>query len=131
MDADIILKTIEAVGERCADPVPLVYERLFAAHPDFAPLFRNDHSGAARGHMFNTAIETVMDLVSGDAYATHMLTAERTNHQNLGVASDLFPAFFGATVDAFRDILGPDWTGEAEAAWTGLLGRIDAASAGA
>ena len=131
MDAGIIMHTIEAVGARCADPVPLVYERLFAAHPDFAPLFRNDHSGAARGHMFTTAIETLMDLLADDAYASHMLQAERTNHANLGVATDLFTAFYGATAEAFRDILGPDWTGEADAAWRTLIGRIDALSADA
>ena len=131
MSAEIIMRTIEAVGERCADPVPLVYERLFATHPELAPLFRNDHSGAARGHMFATAIETLMDLLADNAYASHMLQAERVNHANLGVATDLFTAFYGATADAFRDILGPDWTAETDTAWRTLIGRIDALSAAA
>ena len=30
MDADLITESLERVAERCADPTPLVYERLFA-----------------------------------------------------------------------------------------------------
>jgi hypothetical protein len=50
-----------------------------------------------------------------------VLFAARQHHEGYGVPEDLFDAFFIAMRDAFRDILGHDWTPEVDASWRKLL----------
>ena len=131
MAENAIAQSLERVAELCADPAPLVYARLFQAHPGMAELFVRDVSGAVRGHMLATAIENLLDLTDDSPIAATLIQAERVNHENFGVPPDVFPAFFSAMADAFRNVLGAEWTPEIDAAWAGLLTRLTAAAAAA
>ena len=131
MAGNAISQSLERVAELCADPAPLVYARLFEAHPGMAALFVRDVSGAVRGHMLATAIDNLLDLTDDSPIAATLIQAERVNHENLGVPPDVFPAFFSAMADAFRDVLGAEWTPEIDAAWATLLERLAAAAAAA
>ena len=51
MDAGLILDTLERASERCADPAPLIYRRLFELRPEFRSLFVMDTDGGVRGSM--------------------------------------------------------------------------------
>ncbi len=126
MDAAAITRSLELVAER-GDPAPLVYARLFAAHPAMEKLFVRDVDGGVRGNMLAEALSAIMDFIDGDAYGGNLFRIEIVNHENLGVPREVFPAFFAAMRGAFAEIAGADWTPEIDAAWRELLVRIDAA----
>ena len=126
MDAGLITRSFELVAER-GDPAPLVYARLFAAHPDMERLFVRDTNGLVRGNMLAEAISGILDFIDRDTYGGNLMRIEIVNHENLGVPREVFPAFFTAMRDTFAEMLGPQWDGETDAAWRALLARIEAA----
>jgi hemoglobin-like flavoprotein len=130
MDARLIVRSLELVGER-GDPAPLVYRRLFAAHPEMERLFVRDTNGLVRGNMLAEAISGILDFIDRDAYGGNLMRIEIVNHENLGVPREVFPVFFTAMRDTFAEILGADWDSATDAAWRALLTRIDAALASA
>jgi hemoglobin-like flavoprotein len=125
MDAELITRTLEMVAERCGDPAPLVYARLFAQHPEMEALFWRDTGGLIRGQMLAVAIECLLDLAGAGDYGASLLRIERTNHDGLGVPHEVFGTFFGVMVATFRDVLGEAWTPEMAAGWQAALAAID------
>src|SRR5690242_6264457 len=117
-DARVISKTLERVIDRTDDPTNLVFERLFAAHPEAEALFVRDASGLVRGQMFQVTIESLLDFLGDRAYGAALVQIERVNHQGLGVDPALFDSFYLTVMAVFRDILGDEWTAETETAWT-------------
>jgi hemoglobin-like flavoprotein len=124
MDAAAITRSLELVAER-GDPTAAVYARVFAAHPEMEALFIRDVTGAVRGNMLSEVLSAILDLVERDAYGSNLMRIEIVNHENLGVPRQVFPVFFTAMRDTFKEMLGPAWTVETDAAWAGLLARID------
>ncbi len=122
----ILTASLELVSERCDDPAPLVYRRLFAENPAIEPLFVRDKSGIVRGQMLTVAIETLMDLAGPGYFATGMLQSERVNHDGLGVPMENFDTFFVTVLHTFREIAGDAWTAEMDGAWRLLIGRAQA-----
>jgi hemoglobin-like flavoprotein len=126
MNAAAITQSLELVAER-GDPAPMVYERLFAAHPEMEKLFIRDVTGAVRGNMLAEAISAILDFIDRDTYGGNLMRIEIVNHENLGVPPEVFPVFFTAMRDTFAEMLGAAWTHDIDAAWWELLVRIDAA----
>lgn len=120
-----IVASLEAVAERCGDPAPLVYARLFARWPDMEAQFIRDTNGAIKGEMLAVVVETVLAIAEGGAAAQHMITSELVNHEAWGVPPSVFGSFFPTVMETFRDLLGPDWTVEMEVAWGELLSQLD------
>jgi len=125
MDSAAITRSLELAAER-GDPVPLVYARVFAAHPEMEALFVRDTDGGVRGNMLAEVIMAVLDFVDADTYGGNLLRIEIVNHENLGVPPRVFGTFFAAMRDTFKDMLGREWTPEFDGAWRALLARIDA-----
>lgn len=125
MNHALILRSLDLVAERCEDPTPYVYERLFARYPEMQPLFAMDKSGAARGHMLSEAIESLIDFIGPRRYAVSLLQSEHINHGNLGVPSEIFTTFFENMMESFKAILGEAWTPETDVAWREMLAAID------
>ncbi|MCC6919974.1 MAG: globin [Alphaproteobacteria bacterium] len=123
---DLIAKSLELAGDRCADPAPLIYARLFARHPDMEHLFWRDTTGSIRGHMLYMALENILDFAGDRSYATNMILAERMNHADLGVPGATFAAFFTAIFETVRELAGADWSPATEAAWQDLLAGLAA-----
>lgn len=126
MDAALITRSLELVAER-GDPAPLVYGRLFAAHPEMERLFVRDTNGLVRGNMLAEAINGILDFIDRDSYGGNLMRIEIVNHENLGVPREVFPTFFTAMRDTFAEMLEHDWDNETDAAWRALLARIDRA----
>jgi hemoglobin-like flavoprotein len=124
MDTASITRSLELVAER-GDPVPLVYARLFARHPEMEALFVRDTSGGVRGNMLTEALTALLDFAGRDSYGGNLMRAEIVNHENLGVPREVFAAFYAILRDTFADMLGAAWTNDIDAAWKELLARID------
>jgi len=126
MDADAITESLEQVAERCADPTAAVYDLLFSRHPEMRELFVRDTNGAVRGQMLIQAIEIVLDHVGAGYFSKNFVACEVINHEGLGVPPAVFASFFGVMRDAFREILGGDWTPAFDQAWQDLVGDLSA-----
>jgi hemoglobin-like flavoprotein len=121
---DIITRTLERVAERCGDPTPLVYARLFAENPEMEALFIRDDSGLVRGQMLSVVLDSLLDFATDRIYGSNLIQIERVNHEGLGVPPEVFDIFFTTVVATFRDILGGEWTPEMSTAWTHLLDEL-------
>ncbi|MBA4337353.1 globin [Hyphomonas sp.] len=124
MDAGLILDTLERASERCADPAPLVYRRLFELRPEFESLFVMDTDGGVRGSMLTTCFNAILGLIEESDTQRVIISSSRFAHDGYGVAQRDFDLMFVAIRDTFRDLLGADWTGDTEAAWNILLTEI-------
>jgi len=124
--AGIILDTLERAGEKCADPAPLVYRRLFAQRPEFELLFVMDSDGGVRGSMLETCFNAILGLIEDSSTQRVIISSSRFAHDGYGVSEADFELMFTAIRDTFRDLIGPEWTAEMDTAWVGLLADIAA-----
>src|ERR1700761_6055187 len=97
-DAAAISESLELAAERVGDLTPLVYEKLFAAHPDMLPLFIRDTSGLVRGEMLSRVIELIFDYLDKDMWASNFIRSEVVTHNGYGVPREVFPIFFESLV---------------------------------
>lgn len=123
-DTATISASLDAVVARVGDPAAIVYDRLFAEYPDTLALFFLDRDGTRREHMLSVTFETLLDFIGERAFAANMLRCEVINHQELGVPPETFTRFFVVMRDAFRDLLGPEWTPAFDAAWETMLNEL-------
>ena len=125
MAGEAVMESLEQVSERCDDPTGAVYAKLFEQHPEMKPLFVLDKDDAAKGHMLHEVLENLIDFTGERHIAPHFIRSELINHDNLGIAPDVFRTFFPILRDTFKDILGADWTEAMEKVWNGLIAEID------
>ena len=123
-DAAIITETLERVAERAGDPMPLIFERLFAEIPEAEALFVRDKGGLVRGQMFQVTMESLLDFLGDRSYGANLIQIERVNHQGLGVEPEMFDRFYVTVMATFKDVLGAEWTEEMEGVWCRVIGEL-------
>lgn len=123
--AAVIEASLELLAERCGDPTPLVYERLFAANPDMKALFWRDSDNSIKGEMLSRVFDAILDFIGERRYAGAMIGTEMITHEGYDVPRTIFATFFAVVAATAKDVLGPDWTPEFDAAWRELLSEID------
>jgi hemoglobin-like flavoprotein len=123
-DAAIITATLDQVVERVGDPVPMVFAHLFRETPEIEALFIRDSDGLVRGQMFQVTMESLLDYLGDQSYGANLIQIERVNHIGLGVDPEVFDRFYFTVMDAFREILGADWTAEMDSVWTRVVGEL-------
>src|SRR5258708_36520131 len=119
-----IERSFELAAERCEDLTPLVYRRLFDAHPEARTMFRTEGSELVKGSMLALTIEAMLDFAGERTGHFRLIECEISSHDAYGTPRDLFIAFFGVVAATLREILGADWSGEIDAAWRDLLDGI-------
>jgi hemoglobin-like flavoprotein len=125
-----IERSFELAAERCKDLTPLVYRRLFNAHPEAQAMFRTQGSDLVKGSMLALTIDAILDFAGDRTGPFRMIECEVVSHDAYGTPRQLFFAFFGIIADALREILGTDWSAEIENGWQTLLQEIEAIVAG-
>ena len=121
-----IQRSFELAAERCEDLTPLVYRRLFRAHPETEPMFARDTGGHIKGSMLAFAIDAILDLAGSRRGTFRMIACEVESHDAYGTSRELFFAFFGVIVETLRELLGTDWSTEYDEAWRTLVNEIEA-----
>jgi hypothetical protein len=121
-EAEIISRSLELVAERAGDPAPAVFTRLFAEFPDAEGRFARDVNGSVRGEMLAMVLECLMS--PDGPYQLHLVRAERVNHDGFGTPPGEFDRFFGVVHETCRELAGPDWTPEFDAAWRAQIARV-------
>jgi hemoglobin-like flavoprotein len=125
-----IERSFELAAERCEDLTPLVYRRLFDAHPETQAMFRSQGSDLVKGSMLALTIDAILDLAGDRSGHFRMIECEVVSHDAYGTPRQLFGEFFGIVADTLREILGADWSAEIENAWQKLLQEIEGIVAG-
>jgi hemoglobin-like flavoprotein len=120
-----IERSFELAAERCEDLAPLVYRRLFDAHPEAETMFRSQGSELVKGSMLALTIEAMLDLAGDRSGPFRMIACELSSHDAYGTPRQLFGEFFGVIAVTLREILGCAWSPEMEEAWCRLLAEID------
>ena len=119
-----IERSFEIAALRCEDLTPLVYRRLHAEHPETIAMFRTEGSEPVKGSMLALTIEAILDFAGPRTGHFRMIECEISSHDAYGTPRDLFIGFFGVIAGTLREILGPDWSPEMDAAWQILLDEI-------
>ena len=120
-----IERSFEIAAERCEDLTPLVYRRLFDAHPEARTMFRTEGSEPVKGSMLALTIDAILDFAGERTGHFRMIECEVSSHDAYRTPRELFVVFFGIIAETLREILGADWTPDIDAAWRRLLGEID------
>jgi len=120
-----IERSFELAAERCEDLTPLVYPRLFDAHPETRTMFRTEGSELVKGSMLALTIDAILDFAGERTGHFRMIAAEISSHDAYGTSRELFIAFFGIIAQTLREIIGADWSDDIDAAWRKLLGDIE------
>lgn len=120
-----IERSFEIAAARCDDLTPLVYRRLFEAHPEARAMFRTEGSELVKGSMLALTIEAILDFAGPRTGHFRLIECEISSHDAYGTPRELFGKFFGVIADTMREVLGHDWTPEIDAAWRKLLDEID------
>jgi hemoglobin-like flavoprotein len=123
--SDLIVASLECAAALCDDLTPLVYDRLFAAHPEIEALFVRDADGGVRGEMLARVIEAILDFVGQRLYAAHLIQCEVVTHAGYGTPPEVFRLFFSFVAAAVAEVVGPGWTSANDAAWRALLADLD------
>jgi hemoglobin-like flavoprotein len=122
---NLIERSFELAAERCGDLTPLVYQRLFDAHPEARAMFRTQGSDLVKGSMLALTVEAMLDFAGDRTGHFRLIECEIVSHDAYGTPRQLFGEFFGIIADTLRDILGTDWSPEMDMAWQRLLTEID------
>jgi hemoglobin-like flavoprotein len=125
-EGEIIQRTLEQVAERHGDLAAAIYAQLFQAQPELERLFHMDRDAGVRGSMVQQGFECIIDYVGERLGAPQIIAAARQHHDGYGVPAERFDDFFVAMRDAFRDLLGAEWTPEVDEVWTKLLAEFAA-----
>ncbi|MGX1323142.1 hemoglobin-like flavoprotein [Bradyrhizobium sp. USDA 377] len=120
-----IERSFELAAQRCADLTPLVYQRLFEAHPETRTMFRAQGSELVKGSMLALTIEAILDFAGERRGHFRLIGCEVASHDAYGTPRDLFITFFAIIRDTLRDLLGDEWTPDIALAWDALLVEID------
>jgi hemoglobin-like flavoprotein len=123
--SNLIERSFELAAERCEDLTPLVYRRLFEAHPEAQKLFRSEGSEPVKGSMLAMTIDAILDFAGERTGRFRMIAAEVSSHDAYGTPRELFVAFFGIIAQTLREIVGSDWSDDIDAAWRELLADIE------
>ncbi|MDI4234480.1 globin [Bradyrhizobium sp. Arg237L] len=123
--ANPIERSFELAAARCDDLTPLVYRRLFEAHPEATAMFRTEGSELVKGSMLALTIEAILNFAGERRGNFRMIECEVASHDAYGTPRELFVAFFTVIAGALREILGVEWTVEIDAAWQKLLREIE------
>src|SRR4029078_9078294 len=89
-----IERSFELAAERCEDLTPLVYRRLFDAHPEARTMFRTGGCELLKGSMLSLTIDAILDFAGERTGHFRLIEAEVCSHDAYGTARALSPAFF-------------------------------------
>ena len=123
LNVPVLRSTFDLVVERQPQVVHRFYEILFSRHPEAKALFGRN-SAAAQEKMLTDALVAVVDHLEDAPWLTSTLGALGEKHKGYGVTPEMYGWVGGSLLTALGEAAGPDWSPEAEQAWTEAYGAI-------
>lgn len=127
---NFIERSFELAAGRCEDLTPLVYRRLFEAHPEARAMFRTEGSDLVKGSMLALTIDAILDFAGERSEHFRLIATEVSSHGAYGTPPELFLAFFVIIAQTLREVLADEWSDEIDSAWRQLIAEIDGVVAG-
>jgi hypothetical protein len=75
-----IERSFELAAGRCEDLTPLVYRRLFDAHPEARTMFRTEGSELVKGSMLALTIDAILDFAGERTGHFRLIVSEVCSH---------------------------------------------------
>ena len=92
------------------------YARLFAKHPELAPMFSRNSPGAQQ-KMFAQKLAAIVDAVEDPDRLKTELSAIARSHGNYGVKPEMYAWVGNALLETLEEAVARDWTPDADRAW--------------
>src|SRR5215213_10174704 len=83
-----IERSFELAARRCEDLTPLVYRRLFDAHPEAQTMFRTEGSELVKGSMLALTIDAILDFAGERTGHFRLINSEVCSHDAYGTPRD-------------------------------------------
>ena len=125
LNVTVLRSTFELVVERQPEVVHRFYEILFSRYPQVKPLFGHN-SAAAQEKMLTNALVSVVEHLEDAPWLTSTLGGLGAKHKDYGVTDEMYDWVGASLLAALAEAAGPDWSREAEVAWTEAYGAIAA-----
>jgi hemoglobin-like flavoprotein len=123
LNVPVLRSTFALVVERQPLVVHRFYEILFSRYPQAKQLFGRN-SAAAQEKMLTDALVAVIDHLEDAPWLGSTLSALGAKHKDYGVKPEMYGWVGTCLLAALAEAAGPDWSPEAEAAWTDAYGAI-------
>lgn len=92
------------------------YHKLFVAHPELKPLFKNTDAKAQEKKLV-ASLAIIVENLHNPQPLTFALKSLGAYHQELGTLREHYPFVGQALIETFAEYLGEAWTTETEQAW--------------
>ncbi|MEG4484113.1 pentapeptide repeat-containing protein [Microcoleus sp. D2_18a_B4] len=125
LNVELLEQSFEKVKPRADEFAASFYENLFAAHPEFKPLFAKIDIKIQQKKLINALVLVVENLRSPEALEP-VLNALGGRHIGYGVIPKYYDPVGDALLMAFEQYLQQDWTPEVKLAWTEAYRAITA-----
>ncbi|MEG4456900.1 pentapeptide repeat-containing protein [Microcoleus sp. N9_A1] len=125
LNVELLEQSFEKVKPRADEFAASFYENLFAAHPEFKPLFAKIDIKIQQKKLINALVLVVENLRSPEALEP-VLNALGGRHIGYGVIPKYYGPVGDALLMAFEQYLQQDWTPEVKLAWTEAYRAITA-----
>lgn len=114
----LVQTSFTQIAARADDVALLFYAKLFQAHPELRPMFRNDLV-RQRQKLMDTLAFAMKGL--GDISAlVPELRQLALSHVTYGVTTEHYDMVGAALLDALAEALGSDWNVELQLAWSDI-----------
>jgi hemoglobin-like flavoprotein len=117
---DLIRSNFALVVDRAPDLVERFYARLFTEQPQLKAMFGR-RSEKAQAEMLTQALLAVVDHLEDPAWLVSTLAPMGDKHRTYGVKDEMYGLVAASLIGALKDVSGPDWNADVEAAWLGAL----------
>ncbi|UWQ53813.1 globin domain-containing protein [Leisingera caerulea] len=118
-DKSLVRKTFESERMDLDAFATAFYAKFFAACPDVRPLFSRDMT--RQEEKLLAILTHVAEALDDSARLDAILRQQGEKHRKRDVSDAHFRGFITSFTGALSDTLGPDWSAEAELAWTRFL----------
>lgn len=119
--ADPVVASLELYADRAGDPIPVIYQRFYAAHPDAEAEFAGDHFLEER--MMGGVLQMLIGLVEG-RYPPSQCSYWLSDHIAWEVTEEMVWDMFDAVVATIRDGLGAHWTLAMAVGWQDVIDQL-------
>jgi hemoglobin-like flavoprotein len=129
---NLLRSSFEAIAARKVDVAGIFYDRLFEVAPSVRPLFKSDMEEQRKKLI--ASLSTIVQYVDNGEKLTSYVSSMGQRHVGYGAKPEHYDVVGQVLLWTFEKVLGPDFTPEVRAAWTGAYTAvagimIDAATA--
>lgn len=100
------------------------YEKLFAAHPDYAPLFKSGDPDEQESKLFKALMLASQTLRKPGAFKTSFKALGDRHASDYRVMKEYYANFVAILLDTMKEFAGREWTPPLEEAWHEALSKL-------